>query len=111
MELLTAILVTGSLQTVGHYFAWQVWIGKPLGQLASYTWGVGVILVGLWVWVTLTYGMETSMHTLYMTIILSVVSGAVAIGTRGLDYLGEQVHYARSRKTLDVAASKETNAN
>ena len=106
VEIITATFIVASLQAIGHYFRWELWTGRPISKMAAYTWGVAAILIAQVIWLALTNGRHDAAEATAITFILSAVSGAVALGTRALDHLGEQMHYARSRKTMDAAAEE-----
>ena len=103
--LLIAGFVTALLQTVGHYFKWEVWIGHELHRLMGYAWGVISMLVGLFMWAYLM-GLHREMKTwesLTAFIIVALASGGTVLGLYGLDALGERVHYARARDLMDAS--------
>lgn len=111
-DVMTVGIVIGALlgaviQLLGHWFRWEVWLGQKMHTIMAYAWGVAGILTGVLAWAMVCR--ERTISTwmaLLAVVIITGVSGAATLFSYAVDALGERVHYARSRETMDAQAAQ-----
>lgn len=108
-HIIVAVIVTVAFQLVGHYFKWELFTGsQQLGRMGSYTWGVGAILLGMIIWAaSLCEQAIQPFEAVLALAILAAASGLIVGAAYTLDHIGSELHYNRTRKTMDRVASSD----
>jgi hypothetical protein len=106
LPIIISSLITAGIQLILHWFPWRMLLGRPVPRLMAYGLGVVGIILGMCVWAGMTVVLVYVWWAVGALIACSVSGGvAVTIGY-GVDKLVELAHYARTRDTMDQAASK-----
>lgn len=84
MWLVVGAAMTAAIQLVGHWFPWQVWLGRELPRVPSYVWGLVGVVLGFAVWAVASGHVQS----LVALVIIVVAAGAAVMTAYGVDRVG-----------------------
>lgn len=102
MELIFGGLVTALLISTGHWFPWEVILGRRLPSLIRYMCGMLSIAVGVLVW----RGMAGDWQTVLGVTAICTAASVMMSVARGIDRIGKAMHHERIAERVIVDAGQ-----